>query len=110
MNQIIAVIPRESLEPVRSALLALDVGGLTLSELFEPTGGMGSRDEWWGLGQDGVVRLEVISIPEHVDEITGAITAWVNETAQRPRGIIFVAQLDSVVRIRTRETGDAAVL
>lgn len=109
MNQIIAVIPRESLEAVRSALLALDVGGVTLSEIFEPGRSIASSDEWWGLEPDGMLRIEVISLPENVEEMVHAISAWVRETASRPRGMIFVAQLEGVIRIRTKETGPAAV-
>jgi len=110
VNQIIAVIPRESLEAVRSALLALDVGGMTSSDIYEPTRGIAKSDEWWALEQDGMLRLEVISLPEAVEEMVYAIASWVKETAKRPRGMIFVAKLEGVIRIRTGETDTAAIL
>jgi nitrogen regulatory protein P-II 1 len=110
VNRIIAVIPRESLEAVRTALLALDAGGMTLSDIFEAARGIVREDEWWGLEQDGMLRVEVISLPETVDDMVCAITTWVKETARRPRGMIFVTPLEGVIRIRTQESDAAAIL
>jgi len=109
VNQIIAMIPRESLESVRTALLGLDVGGVTLSEIFEPGHGIGTNDEWWSLEPEGMLRLEVISLPEQVEAMARAIAEQVNATARRPRGMIFIAQLEGVVRVRTEQTGTAAI-
>lgn len=110
MNRIIAIIPRESLGAVRSALVTLDVGGITSSDVYDPVLGTVKSDEGWALEQDGMFRLEVISLPEAVEELVYAIASWVKETARHPRGMIFVTKLEGVIRIRTEETDTAAIL
>lgn len=110
MKRIIAVIPRESLEVVRMALVALDVGGMTLNDIFEAARGMVRDDECWGLEQEGMLRMEVLSLSETVDDMVCAIVHGVKETARKPRGMIFVTELEGIIRIRTQELEAAALL
>lgn len=109
MNQIIAVIPSESLEVVRSALIALNIGGMTISENLQHARALDLNESSWMIDSFGMTRIEIVSIPEDVNEILRAIIAWVRETSSRPRGIVYVSELEEVIRIRTQEKDCGAI-
>ncbi len=112
MKKIEAVIKPFKLDEVREALSEVGVSGLTVTEVK----GFGRQKGHTELyrGAEYVVdflpkvKIEIVVPDNGVD---GAIEAIVKaaRTGKIGDGKIFVTAVDQVVRIRTGETGEAAV-
>lgn len=112
MKMLSAVIKPFKLDEVREALSALGVHGITVTEVK----GFGRQKGHTELyrGAEYVVdflpkiKVEVVvpdaSVESVIDAIVGAA-----RTGKIGDGKIFVTPIDEVIRIRTGETGDAAV-
>jgi nitrogen regulatory protein P-II 1 len=112
MKKIEAVIKPFKLDEVKTALLAIGVQGMTVSEVR----GFGRQKGHTELyrGAEYVVdllpkvKLEVVVADELVDKVVVTI----KDTAKTGRigdGKVFVSDVADVIRIRTGERGDAAV-
>ena len=112
MKQITAVIKPFKLEEVREALAECGVTGLTVTEVK----GFGRQKGHTELyrGAEYVVdflpkvKVEVVVKDEDVDSCVDAIVKAAR-TGKIGDGKIFVTSLEQVVRIRTGETGTAAI-
>ena len=112
MKMITAIIKPFKLDDVRQALSELGVQGLTVSEVR----GFGRQKGHTELyrGAEYVVdflpkiKIEVGVDSALVDRAIEAITVSAN-TGKIGDGKIFVTSLEQVVRIRTGETGSAAL-
>jgi len=112
MKIITAIIKPFKLDDVRQALGDIGVQGLTVSEVK----GFGRQKGHTELyrGAEYVVdflpkvKLEVAIDDDLVDQAIEAITASAN-TGKIGDGKIFVTPLEQVVRIRTGESGPAAL-
>ncbi len=101
------------LEAVKSAVAALGVTGMTVSDVR----GMGNsqeRTEWFGGGEDGVVPLPIRAKVEVLcdDGLADQIVAAVLDNAQTGEpgdGKIFLERVEDAIRIRTGERGDTAI-
>ena len=112
MKRIEAIIKPFKLDEVREALSAIDVTGLTVTEVK----GFGRQKGHTELyrGAEYVVdflpkvKIELVVADGLVDQ---AIEAILNaaRTGKIGDGKIFVSSVEQVVRIRTGETGEAAV-
>ncbi len=112
MKRIVAIVRPEKLEPLKEALFAAKVGGMTISQV----NGCGSQHGWKEyyrgtevlLNMVPKVRFELVVGDDEVDGLAKVIT----ETARTGNvgdGKIFVSPIDEVIRIRTDERGEAAV-
>ena len=112
MKRITAIVRPEKLEPLKEALFAAKVGGMTISQV----NGCGSQHGWKEyyrgtevlLNMVPKVKFELVVGDEEVDGLVKVIT----ETARTGNvgdGKIFVAPIDEVIRIRTDERGEWAV-
>ncbi len=112
MKRIVAIVRPEKLEPLKEALFAEKVGGMTISQV----NGCGSQHGWKEyyrgtevlLNMVPKVRFELVVADDEVDGLVKVIT----ETARTGNvgdGKIFVSPIDEVIRIRTDERGEAAV-
>ena len=112
MKQIIAIIKPFKLEEAREALSEIGVSGLTVTEVK----GFGRQKGHTELyrGAEYVVdflpkvRIEAVVADELVDTAIEAIIKAAR-TGKIGDGKIFVIDVGQVVRIRTGETGEAAV-
>ena len=112
MKIITAIIKPFKLDDVRQALGDIGVQGLTVSEVK----GFGRQKGHTELyrGAEYVVdflpkvKLEVAIDDDLVDQAIDAITASAN-TGKIGDGKIFITNLEQVVRIRTGESGPAAL-
>ena len=112
MKQISAVIKPFKLDEVREALAELGVSGLTVTEVK----GFGRQKGHTELyrGAEYVVdflpkvKVEVIVAADMVERAIDAIVRAAR-TGRIGDGKIFVTNVEEVVRIRTGETGDAAI-
>jgi nitrogen regulatory protein P-II 1 len=97
---------------VKSELYKMGVAGLTVYEVR----GIGRQKGHTELyrGSEYVVdfmpklKIEVIVRDDQIDDVVDAIVRKAR-TGRIGDGKIFVSSLDDVVRIRTREHGDAAI-
>ncbi|HLS57749.1 MAG TPA: P-II family nitrogen regulator [Zeimonas sp.] len=112
MKKITAIIKPFKLDEVREALAEVGVTGLTVTEVK----GFGRQKGHTELyrGAEYVVdflpkvKVEVIIADASVESVIDAIVRAAR-TGRIGDGKIFVADVEQVVRIRTGETGEAAV-
>lgn len=112
MKLVTAIIKPFKLDDVREALSDIGVQGVTVSEVK----GFGRQKGHTELyrGAEYVVdflpkvKMEIAVADEQVDAVIEAISKAAN-TGKIGDGKIFVMALSEVIRIRTGETGNAAV-
>ncbi|MTI63553.1 P-II family nitrogen regulator [Methylophaga sp.] len=112
MKIVTAIIRPHALEVVRSALQEAGVNGMTVGEVrgFGRQKGHPAlyRGAEYNIAFQPKIQLELAIDDSQVDEVT-EIIATQARTGQVGDGKIFVASLDSVIRIRTGETGVEAI-
>ncbi len=112
MKLITAVIKPFKLDEVREALSAIGVQGITVTEVKSFGRQKGHTELYRGaeyvIDFLPKVKLEVAIADELVDRAIEAIEASAR-TGKIGDGKIFVYDLEQVVRIRTGETGNAAL-
>ena len=112
MKLVTAIIKPFKLDDVRAALAEVGVQGITVTEVK----GFGRQKGHTELyrGAEYVVdflpkiKIEVALGDEQVDAAVDAIVAAA-DTGKIGDGKIFVSNLEQVIRIRTRETGEDAI-
>src|SRR5690606_18092530 len=112
MKLVIAVIKPSRLEEVRQALDSLDVHGMTVTEV-KGYGRQKGHPEIYRGTEYAVHFLPKLKIEIAADDAEAeAIVAAMRDSARTGRigdGKIFVLDLEAVTRIRTGETGAAAL-
>jgi nitrogen regulatory protein PII len=112
MKQITALIRPSKLDAVKTALVAIDVVGLTVCEArgFGRQKGQVERYRGNEFTVDFLpkVKLIVVVTDEKVEAAIEAITAAAR-TGEIGDGKIFVTPVETTIRIRTGERGDAAI-
>ncbi len=112
MKQVTAIIKPFKLDEVREALADVGVNGLTVTEVK----GFGRQKGHTELyrGAEYVVdflpkiRVEMVVADEAVDRVIEAIVRAAR-TGKIGDGKIFVTAVEQAIRIRTSESGDAAL-
>ena len=112
MKKITAIVRPEKLEPLKEALFAAKVSGMTISQVQ----GCGNQHGWkeYYRGTEVIlnmipkVKFELVVGDDRADALVDLIrtTACTGEVGD---GKIFIFPVDDVVRIRTGEKGEAAV-
>ncbi|MDO4851232.1 MAG: P-II family nitrogen regulator [Actinomycetota bacterium] len=112
MKRIVAIVRPEKLEPLKEALFAAEISGMTIAQVM----GCGNQHGWSEyyrgtevlLNMIPKVRFELVVPDDDVDELVDLIcrTATTGEVGD---GKIFISSVEEIVRIRTRERGEAAV-
>jgi nitrogen regulatory protein P-II 2 len=123
MKIVTAIIKPMKLDAVTEALTAMGVGGMTVQEVkgFGQQRGHVDRTHFTEITQSprsvandsavqflSKIRLDVAVKDEMVEQVMEAIISSAH-TGRVGDGKIFVTDLPQVVRIRNRETGDAAL-
>jgi nitrogen regulatory protein P-II 2 len=112
MKLITAIIKPSRLDPVLDALKEAGAGGITVSEVRGFGRQKGKTEVYRGAEYEvkllPKVKIEIATAPDAVERIVDAVTASA-KTGKIGDGKIWVTELDSVQRIRTGETGQAAV-
>lgn len=112
MKKIEAIIRPSFLEPLKRALLETDIRGMTISEVY----GCGNQHGWkeYFRGSEisvntlSKVKFEIVAKDERVEELVRTIVKTAR-TGEVGDGKIFVLPVEDVVRIRTGESGEAAI-
>lgn len=112
MKLVSAIIKPFKLDDVREALSDIGVQGITVTEV-KGFGRQNGRTELYRGAEYVVdflpkVKIEVAISDDFLDQVIEAITKSAN-TGKIGDGKIFVTELAQAIRIRTGETGDAAL-
>lgn len=112
MKKIEAIIQPFKLEPVKDALHALSVQGMTVTEVKGFGVQKGIREVYRGMEYQvdfiPKVKIEVVTPEEKAQAIVDTIIKEAR-TGRIGDGKIFVYPVAEVIRIRTGETGEKAV-
>lgn len=112
MKKIEAIIQPFKLEPVKDALHALSVQGMTVTEVKGFGVQKGIREIYRGMEYQvdfiPKVKIEVVAPEQKVQAIVETIVKEAR-TGRIGDGKIFVYPVAEVIRIRTGETGENAV-
>jgi nitrogen regulatory protein P-II 1 len=113
VKQIEAIVRPEKLEDVRAALVRLGHSGLTVTRV-KGQGVQGGVRQMWRRHEYVVdllpkVRLVAVVSDEDVDAVISTIVSAAR-TGKMGDGKIFVSPVSEAIRVRTGETGDAALL
>ena len=112
MKLVTAVIKPHKWEDVRVALEAVGVTGMTVSEVSGYGRQKGHTEVYRGAEYDIAlvpkVRLEIAVSDDDVEAIVGAIQSSAS-TGRIGDGKVWVAPLESVLRVRTGDRDDAAL-
>jgi nitrogen regulatory protein P-II 1 len=112
MKKIEAIIQPFKLEPVKEALHGLSIQGMTVTEVKGFGRQKGIREVYRGMEYRvdflPKVKIEVVAADDKVQAVVDKIMANAR-TGRIGDGKIFVYPVAEVIRIRTGETGDAAV-
>ncbi|WP_037588235.1 P-II family nitrogen regulator [Stenoxybacter acetivorans] len=112
MKQITAMIKPFKLDDVREALAEVGVQGMTVSEV-KGFGRQKGHTEIYRGAEYAVdflpkIKIEIVLSDDMVDRAVEAIVQAAN-TGKVGDGKVFVSPVEQVIRIRTGETGEAAV-
>ena len=112
MKRIIAIVRQEKLEPLKEALFAANVSGMTISQVM----GCGNQHGWSEYYRGTEVLLNMVPKVKFelvvADELVDGLVDIICETARTGEvgdGKVFVSTVDEVIRIRTGERGEAAI-
>lgn len=112
MKLVTAVIKPFTLSDIREALEALDVGGLTVTEVQGYGQQRGHSEVYRGAeyATDFVpkVKLEVLVTDAQVDDVIDAVVRAAY-TGKMGDGKVWVSSVERVVRVRTGEHDEAAL-
>jgi nitrogen regulatory protein P-II 1 len=112
MLKIEAIVRHHKVDDVKEALVSLGLHGMTLTEVRGFGRQRGHTETYRGTEYriDFVpkVKLEIVVAEQQLDKAVAAIVAAA-KTGQVGDGKIFVSELREVVRVRTGETGAAAI-
>lgn len=112
MQKVEAIIRPEKLEIVKTALEELDHAGMTLTEVRGHGKQRGVTEQWRGrsfaVEYLTKVKIELVVKDEDVDPIIERIVDAAR-TGEVGDGKIFVTPVSGAVRIRTGESGEAAL-
>ena len=114
MKYVVAIIQPQKLDPVRAALVAAGIVGLTVSDV-QGYGRQKGHTELYRGHEYTVhfvrkVRLEVACDDEHLDKVVAAIASTAKSGEGKiGDGKVFVYELLEAVRIRTGERGAEAL-
>ena len=112
MKKIEAIIRPEKFGPVSFALEALGCTGISITEIEGHGKQKGIVQQWRGekfrISTLPKVKLELVVADKDVKKITGSIIKNA-KTGEMGDGKIFIYPVDSAIRIRTEEEGEAAL-
>jgi nitrogen regulatory protein P-II 1 len=112
LRKIEAIIHSHKLDDVKTSLISIGVIGMTISEVkaFGHKKGLTTRYRGTEYRIDFTTKLKVEAIVE--DEMADLVVQQISlaaRTGEIGDGKIFVSNAEQIVRIRTEETGIAAI-
>ncbi len=112
MKKIEAIIRPEKLEDIKDALNKYNILGLTISQVMGCGHQKGRTEYYRGtevkLNLLPKIKLEIVVKDETLEEVISILTREA-KTGNVGDGKIFVYNVENAIRIRTGETGEAAI-
>jgi nitrogen regulatory protein P-II 1 len=112
MKKIEAIVRHHKLDDVKTALVGVGLQGMTVTEVRGFGRQRGHTETYRGTEYtvDYVpkVKIEIVASDDVLDKVVSAIVGAAR-TGQVGDGKIFVSELKDVIRVRTGETGAAAI-
>src|ERR1043166_7032128 len=112
MKLVTAIVQPHRLEPVRAALVGIGIDGMTVTEVRGYGRQKGHTEIYRGAEHQISFlpknKIEVAISDDRVDDAMNTIKKAAH-TGKIGDGKIFVIDLDAALRVRTGETGDAAL-
>jgi nitrogen regulatory protein P-II 1 len=112
MKKIEAIVRHHKLDDVKTALVGVGLQGMTVTEVRGFGRQRGHTETYRGTEYtvDYVpkVKIEIVASDDVLDKVVNAIVGAAR-TGQVGDGKIFVSELKDVIRVRTGETGAAAI-
>jgi nitrogen regulatory protein P-II 2 len=112
MNIVVAIIKPFKLDDVRTALIAIGVQGMTVTDVKGYGRQKGHTEIYRGAEYEVTfapkVKIEIAVAKDQVNQVIETVRRAAN-TGQIGDGKIFVLDLEEAMRIRTGETGAAAL-
>ena len=112
MKIVTAVIKPHKWEDVRAALETIGVTGMTVSEVSGYGRQKGHTEVYRGAEYDIAlvpkIRLEIVVDDQDVDAVADAIVRSA-QTGQIGDGKVWIAPVETVIRVRTGERDEAAI-
>lgn len=112
MKKVEAIIHSHKLEDVKSSLIAVGVIGMSISEVkaFGHQKGLTTRYRGTEYRVEFTTKIKVEAIVE--DDMADLVAQRISLAARTGKigdGKIFISEAEQVIRIRTQETGVAAI-
>lgn len=112
MKKIEAIVRHHRLDDVKTALLAAGVVGMTISEVQGHGRQKGHKETYRGAEYEvefvPKIKIEIVVADDQLDSTLRAVIDSA-KTGNVGDGKIFVTELANAIRIRTEESGDAAL-
>jgi len=112
MKKVEAIIQPHKLDQVKAALIAIGVGGMTISEVRGHGRQKGHTEVYRGAEYKvdllPKVKLEMVIPSASVNQVVETITAAAR-SGKIGDGKIFISSLEDVVRIRNGDRGETAI-
>ncbi len=112
MKKIEAYIRPEQIEDMKDALKALNVNGISVTQIMGSGSQRGYREVIRGMEVDynflPKIKIELVVEDSRLDEIVDAIIDTA-KTGNFGDGKIFISEIQEAIRIRTGERGDKAL-
>lgn len=112
MKKVEAIIRIEKLELVKEKLFEHGIHGITMTQVLGCGKQKGQKSIYRGAVVDvnllPKIKLEIVAPDDKADDIIGVIKTNA-KTDNIGDGKIFVYTIDEVIRIRTGESGEAAI-
>ena len=112
MKRITAIIRPEKMEPLKDALFAANISGMTISQVQGCGAQHGWKEYYRGsevlLNMVPKVKFEIVADDVLVDSLVDLIVTTAR-TGEVGDGKIFISPVEDAVRIRTGERGAAAL-
>jgi nitrogen regulatory protein P-II 1 len=112
MKKIEAILRPSRLEDVKDALLAINVDGITITQVMGCGKQKGRKEYYRGtevtMNLLPKIKLEIVIKDEALEEVI-AILSKEAKTGQVGDGKIFVYSVENAIRIRTGEKGETAI-
>lgn len=115
MKKIEAIVRPERISTIKSELLKIGIGGMTLSDVSGWSRGRVLHLQWRGqkIAYDLVprIKIEVVTPDSFVDKIVECILEeGKTDKGQEGDGVIFVSTVDEAINIATSARGERAIV
>ncbi len=112
MKKIEAIIRPEKLEPLKDALLKMQINGLTINQVLGCGKQYGFTEYVRGntiiMNTLPKIEIKFVVPDERVEEIVDTIIS-ITQTGNYGDGKIFISEVIECIRIRTKERGEEAL-